>query len=263
MAGLAGVVETLLHAVLGVAAATLASMSGVGGGVFFVPIYLFLLDLEANIAVGTSKLVVAVVSIISGVTYLRQGSTSLRRAAPIMVAMIPGSMAGAYLVAFVNPRLLEIVLAAFIGYYSMRLLYRSLKGYISGSEARIQEDRTVARRYDNILMAGAGAVAGVFAGLTGTGGGAVIVPILTTLRIAGLKEAVATSMLSISLGAIASAVVHAYTGVIDYRAALPFAAGALVGSVLGPTLAKRMSIGALRPIVGGVLLLVALRLLLG
>ncbi|MCE4615990.1 MAG: sulfite exporter TauE/SafE family protein, partial [Aeropyrum sp.] len=180
-------------------------------------------------------------------------------AAPIMLSMLPGSIVGAYLVAYIDPEVLEVILAAFILYYSGRLFlrtYREFRGLSNDKPAGPEGGRS-----NNVAMVAAGALAGVFAGLTGTGGGAVIVPILTTLRLASLKEAVATSMVSISLGAVASASVHAATGLIDYRTALPFASGALAGSVVGPMLAKRMSVRALRPVVAVVLSLVALRLL--
>ncbi|WP_082398248.1 sulfite exporter TauE/SafE family protein [Aeropyrum camini] len=250
---------------MGAAAAALASLSGVGGGVFFVPIFLFIVGLPPNVAVGSSKLVVAIVSIVSGLTYLKQRTTRLSRAAPLMLSMIPGAALGAYLVAYINPRLLEVVLGLFITYYSLRLLAATARKAL----ARGEQDTTGgsddgmegARPGSRYLMLATGVVAGLFAGLTGTGGGAILVPMLTLLRIARLKEAVAISMLSISLGAVVSAAIHVWTGVVDFGAAAPFALGALIGSVLGPMIAGKLSTDALRPIVALVLLLVALRLL--
>ncbi|WP_131160524.1 sulfite exporter TauE/SafE family protein [Aeropyrum pernix] len=254
--------DMALRILMGVAAASLASLSGVGGGVFFVPIFLFIVGLPPNIAVGSSKVVVAIVSIVSGLTYLRQGTTRISRAAPLMVSMIPGAALGAYLVAYIDPRLLEVILGLFITYYSFRLLLATARKALAREAKPVEEEGSRGPRPGGrYLMLATGVAAGLFAGLTGTGGGAILVPMLTLLRIAKLKEAVAISMLSISLGAVVSAAIHVWTGVVDFGAAAPFALGALVGSVLGPMAASRLSTDALRPIVALVLLLVALRLL--
>jgi len=120
-----------------------------------------------------------------------------------------------------------------------------------------------------VALLGAGAVAGLLAGLLGVGGGIVIVPALDmALTLAGvdptvaLHVAVATSMATIVPTSISSSRSHARRGAVDgeviRRWSLPIVAGALVGALL----ASRVDARVLAGVFGVVALLAALKMLL-
>jgi len=256
----------VLYVVLGVVVALLSSMAGVGGGVFMVPLFYIVLSKPINVAIGTSKAIIVVISFMSAYTYLRRGRVDLRVGTILLSTTVPGSYIGAYIVGSVNGVLLEYLIAFFILYYSVRLILRSLKEMGEG-DASLDTGRTgdCARLGDSkmLLTVIVGLLTGLIAGLTGTGGGALLVPFMLSLLNMGIHEAVATSMYSMTLAAVAAAIRHYTNGDIDFGTAIPFALGAVIGAQLGPRLALRMSAVHLRFVLGVVLIIVSLRMLFG
>jgi len=119
------------------------------------------------------------------------------------------------------------------------------------------------------MVAMAGAVAGLLAGLLGVGGGIVIVPVLEyALGAAGVPVelrmhlAVGTSLASIIPTALASARAHRLRGAFDGEIARQWAPAIALGAVLGAVVAAAASGAVLRAVFGGVALLIAARMLL-
>lgn len=249
--------QALLLGIGGLVVGVLATMSGVGGGVFMVPLFYFALGLPISQAVATSKAVVAIITLWGALNYLYRGEARLSSAARILVSMLPGSVLGALLVAYVDARLIEILVGLFIVFYSVNLVYKTLS---SGSR---REQETLGRKDKPILEILAGLIAGVIAGLTGTGGGAILMPFLLGPLGMGVHEAVAHSIVAISLGSVASGVVHVATGQVVYNVAVPFGAGAFLGATIGPGVASRMKPRSLRLFISLVLLIAGVRMLLG
>lgn len=119
-----------------------------------------------------------------------------------------------------------------------------------------------ASRPHPLLLLVVGAVGGGLSGIFGVGGGIVLVPLL--MLVAGLdqRRAAATSLLAILPSAIAGTVTYLAAGQVDIVAGLLIAAGAIVGSVLGANLLKRLSLEWLRWLFILMIVLVAVRMLL-
>jgi uncharacterized membrane protein YfcA len=118
------------------------------------------------------------------------------------------------------------------------------------------------------LYGAAGAVAGLVAGLFGLGGGVVLVPALWLLyaqqgfppQFVSLS-AVATSLASITVTAVASAWAHWRLGALDLRTTFGLLPGVVLGSVVGAWLAERLPGSWLKALFAGYLLVVAGQLL--
>ncbi|MEC4749989.1 sulfite exporter TauE/SafE family protein [Methylomicrobium sp. Wu6] len=114
-----------------------------------------------------------------------------------------------------------------------------------------------------------GTVAGLFAGLFGIGGGLIMVPVLAMLfAMQGFAAenvmimAVATSLATIILTAVASVIAHHRLGAVLWGKVLRLAPGIMVGSALGAVIADRISGEVLRYIFIVYLLYAALQLAL-
>lgn len=109
-----------------------------------------------------------------------------------------------------------------------------------------------------------GALAGVFAGMFGIGGGLIIVPALVLLY--GMKQhaAVGTSLgaLLLPVGAL-SAWVYWKNGNLNVQYSALLAVGLLFGAFVGAKLVEPVSDLALRRMFGGFLLVVSVRMLWG
>lgn len=107
-----------------------------------------------------------------------------------------------------------------------------------------------------------GVIGGGLSGLFGVGGGIVLVPLLMFFAGLDQRRAAATSLLAILPSAIAGSVTYLINGEIDIAAGLIIAAGAIVGSVIGANLLKRLPLGWLRWLFILMLVIVAVRMML-
>ncbi|MDP2953938.1 MAG: sulfite exporter TauE/SafE family protein [Chloroflexota bacterium] len=108
-----------------------------------------------------------------------------------------------------------------------------------------------------------GAIAGTMGGLLGIGGGAILVPMLTGILKMAQHQAHGTSLMVAVFLALSGALGYAWQGHVDWPLTLQLGAGAAVGAVIGAKLMMRVPAAILRQGFGALLILVALRLLLG
>lgn len=94
-----------------------------------------------------------------------------------------------------------------------------------------------------------GAIAGLFSGLLGIGGGLIIVPAFTGWLGLPLKEALGTSLATIGVIATPGMVTHTILGHVNWTYALPLAIGVIPGARIGAHLAIRSADRTLRLIV--------------
>lgn len=95
-----------------------------------------------------------------------------------------------------------------------------------------------------VLEALLAVVAGIFAGVTGGGGGVIFIPILLLVGLSPI-EAVATSNVAIVITTIAATIPSASRGLIPWRRVLVFALGAVVMAPFGAFVALRVPPNAL------------------
>jgi uncharacterized membrane protein YfcA len=119
-----------------------------------------------------------------------------------------------------------------------------------------------------LLYLGCGAVAGLAAGLFGIGGGIVIVPFLAwPLPGQGFPDslvmlaAVATSLATIVITSISSVTAHHRRGAVSWPTVWRLAPGLVVGSILGPLLARHLPVPVFKLLFGLFLWWVAARTL--
>ncbi len=98
-----------------------------------------------------------------------------------------------------------------------------------------------------LLLAASGAATGFLSGLFGVGGGFVIVPALRAATELSMHSAVATSLMAIAVTSVGTFLIAVGSGFeLPLATALPFAAGAVAGMLMGRGLAARMAGPALQ-----------------
>ncbi len=257
-------IDTIIYVISGFLIAIASTMAGIGGGAFMVPLFYFL-GLEINNAVGTSKFVITFLSFVGAMNYLRLKKVPIKPGLFVLIGMIPSSYIGAYTSNVLDQGILRLVISIFIIFYSLRLIYKyvSIK-LVRGSK---EDPKNVHIDLNNIQIPWIkaipiGLMSGFVAGLTGTGGGVINMPLFLGVLGIPIHNAVALSTFIIFPSSIAATARHILNGDVIYRIGIPFALGAILGSNIGPRIANRMSRDRLRLFVGIILFYAGIRMLI-
>ncbi|MEM2628862.1 MAG: sulfite exporter TauE/SafE family protein [Acidilobaceae archaeon] len=243
-------IEYILYTIGGFLVATIGSMSGIGGGVFMVPLF-YHMGYPIEKAIGTSLLVIVFNSISASINYWRRGVLKPGKWVLMVILMIPASMVGAQTTALAPRKILTVVVSTIIIIFGINMLVRSLRGRV--------QFRSQNSRLSNPLIAPlVFIIAGFIAGLTGIGGGAILMPILVSVLRAQIHTAVAVSMLSIVVSSTSGSIIHIANGNVIFNLAIPFTLGALIGGNVGSTIASKTKPKILTIIVGIVLIIVGI-----
>jgi len=239
----------LLYLAIGFASSLLGSVVGIGGGSIALPALLYL-GIGVDIAVASSKAMVFANSATASVRYRSELAKRWKYVAASGTLMAVASYVGAYEVPRIPASVVRIIVSLAILAGGARILATRGKHAPSGR-----------RRARTSLLLIASAVAGFVAGISGLGGGVVLLPALYAIGL----DSVTCTAISVACIAIASTTAlarHVADNLLRLDVALPLCLGAIAGGVLGPSVARRLSKrGLLKLLAGVTLVAVALRIL--
>lgn len=243
--------ELLAIALIALAAGTLGTMLGLGGGVILVPVLtLPLFDVELKTAVAASVVAVVANSTAGSGVYLRARFTNLRLGLMTLMGLTTGALIGSLLGVNLPDAVTKSAFALLLLYvaYAMSRPRRSGAEPTSGKPDPFgvrghyddpAQGRTVSYVPQNLRVGVPfSALGGVASGLFGIGGGPITVPIMNLLMEVPLKAATSTSSFMVGLTAAASALVYYGHGEIDPRITVACVIGIVFGARLGARLAK-------------------------
>ncbi|MDH5200789.1 MAG: sulfite exporter TauE/SafE family protein [Candidatus Bathyarchaeota archaeon] len=255
------------------------AMLGLGGGVFMVPLLVFLMGVPIKIAAGASILAVVATSSAAAATYIRDEITNMRLGMFLELATTVGAVTGAFVTASVSESALSIVFGLTL-FYASAVMYQQMRK-VGRSWVATQNDDLANRLhlegqyYDKArsewitygvsktpVTFGISYVAGVVSGLLGIGGGGIKVPAMNVVGGVPMKVAVATSNFMIGVTAAASALVYIRNGFCDAFVAGPVMLGTLLGAFTGARLTGRVRGVFLKKVFVVVLALIAARMIL-
>ena len=249
-------------AALGVLVGLFSTGLGLGGGVLMMPFFISIVPhMDVHTAKGTSLFIILLVAL-SGLPRIRRlqaQKPSLRPAALITF----GALVGGYIGAAITVRLPETVILllflAFVLFLMLRLMLESPKPLPT---------RTPVHR--DMLLFCSGLLAGGVGSATGTGGGAVLAPLVlltgllphTQLVYVANQVMIATSLAAAPAHFMAERYYthHVTVGHISLGLVPVILIFAQIGLVLGARLNRRLRAHQRRRLLACVLLLVALRI---
>jgi len=237
----------------------IASMIGVGGGIFMVPL-LSLLGFVATTqeAVGTSLAAVVFTSLSSTLAYRAKRVIDFKLGLWLMPVTILGAWTGAYLTRFISSGGLSMAFGVLLLYPAAMML----RGRPPREIARLFRKSPAGSGYNSIEVFLLGLGAGLASGFFGIGGGIVMVPAMAIFLQLGIVEAVATSLFVMGPSALIGATQHFFQGNLHPELALPLILGIIIGAQLGPRLSTRMPRSRLRQLFGLALLYSAVNMIL-
>lgn len=242
----------LIAGLVGVVTGLALGLLGAGGSILAVPALVYGVGQPLQAAIPGSLFVVAVSAAGGWLPRLRSGLIRWPVALVFGAAGIPAAFAGAAVSRLLADRWLLLALAVLMTVVAIRMLRGNPEG---GGACRTRAGAVNWRScLPKALATGAGV--GVLTGLFGVGGGFVIVPALILLLGLTATEAVATSLVVITITSLAGLVAHASTAT-DLGVLAVFAAAALLASLLAGRLAHRLPASTMHCVFAYTILVVA------
>ena len=267
--------EWIFLLLVGLAAGTLGSLVGLGGGIIVVPALIYLgsfipgLDnLSPQVAVGTSLIVVIFTGLSSTLAYMKHKTVDYKSGLFFFIGSGPGSIIGAFINKSMNVQSFSLYFGLFMILVSIILMVR---GKIKPLKLRSKYNYMRNYKNENGLETSYGFnpfvalpisfVVGLISGLFGVGGGSLMVPAMILLFMFPPHIAVATSMFMIFLSAVTSSVAHISLGNVHWLLTLVLVPGAWFGGAFGAKINTRLKGHTVITLLRVILIIIGLRLI--
>jgi uncharacterized membrane protein YfcA len=223
----------ILAVVSGGAVGLVLALIGGGGSILATPALLYVVGVaNPHVAIGTSALAVSVNAFANFVNHLRRGNVKWRCAVVFAVAGVIGAAVGAAAGKATDPQvLLPLFALLMIVVGAAMLIPRKSEGDGNVELTRQNAPKLVA------YGLGAGALSGFF----GIGGGFLIVPGLIGATGMTMIQAIGSSLFSVGSFGATTATSYALDGLVDWRIALLFIGGGMIGGAIGASFASHLS----------------------
>jgi len=219
--------------------ASFAMTVGVGGPVFFSPIFILVFGFSPPLAFGTA-LMTQVFGFASGtISYARQKLIDFSISRDLLVVAIPFAVIGA----LVSGRIDHWMLTALFGIWtiiSALIMFRTANDEKRLGSGIVESEVNV--RFGQFLSA----LGGATVGLTSTGMGNVIVPWMNVYCKMPIKKTVATSVFIVFITVLAAALTYFFTTPLDVDMLIFTVPGVLIGGQIGPRISKQVDPVALK-----------------
>jgi hypothetical protein len=234
--------DPLLLVIFGFFIGILASMTGVGGGVFIVPILTFFYDFRVNSATGTSLTAIIFTAIASTINYARQKRIYYKTGLLLAVTAAPGAYLGGWIAKITKEQLLGLIFGVFLILVAARMIVSLARRKEADKTLPVKTDAELVRSGKIIIIGVAlGFFGGFASGLLGIGGGTLIVPIMAFALGMPIHLATATSMFTMIFTATSGVAEYYQAGLVNFPIALLFAAGTVVGAQVGAYTSNKIS----------------------
>lgn len=222
---------------------------GVGGGILLVPFLVLARQVPQKTAQATSLVMVAMAAAAGAVRYAVNSDVAWLPGVAILAGGLAGAWLGAHLVQRSPNAVLQVAFAALLVIAGVRMLWPSPESV--DTAASLPELTPAAAA--GYLAAGLGM--GLLSALFGIGGGILLIPILVAFFDYDQHLAAGTSLAVMVPISLLGAVRLTRAGLTQWGEGARLGAGAIVGAILGSSIALAIS-GSVLQIAFGVLMLV-------
>jgi uncharacterized protein len=233
-----------IDAAIGAIGGLAGGLLGVGGGFVMVPLQVVWAKRTQHRATGTSLAAILPIGVVAAATYYFGRSspqTDLVVAFFLAVGGIVGAFLGSLAARRISDRVLSMTFAILLVAVGLKEVYDAFGGAAPQLVGTVV--RTLSLR-DYALISVGGVVVGIVSGLTGVGGGTLIVPLLGLGFGIGQRVAQGTSLVALLPTSAIGALTHHRSGDVNVRAAMWMGAAgvptALAGSALALWLPQRL-----------------------
>jgi len=236
-----------LSLLFGAAVGVMLGLTGAGGGVLAMPLLVMYLGLTPTEAAPISLLAVALAATVGAASALRKRQVRYRAAIAMALAGALLSPIGLHLARLLPARALVVgfcIVMLIVGARMLAQVFAPPEAASKNAACPCLRDPATGRfRWTlrcSVSLAGTGAVAGLFTGMLGVGGGFLIVPALRQFTDVEMPMASATSLAVIAIVSSFTSVTTLVSGVHIPLAGWSFIAATVLGLTGGRSIAGRV-----------------------
>ncbi len=240
---------TLIGGLLGLVIGAVMGLTGAGGGIFAVPALVFGLGMEMQAAAPVALVAVGTAAALGALQGLRRGIVRYRAATVLAAAGAMSAPLGIGLGRSLPESWLNAIFVAvmLVSAYRMFMSSRTVtkNGDTLTERSGVCKVSTETGRFiwgarTALTLGGIGALAGLFTGMLGVGGGFIIVPALAYFTELRMHSIVATSLMVIALLSAATVLIAGIHGFSLTAPAWAFSAMALASMAGARLIAPRI-----------------------
>ncbi len=240
---------------MGTGVGALSGVFGIGGGIALIPFLVLVRGVPQKQAQATSLVLVAMAATAGAVPYGLDGEIAWLPGVVLMIGGLAGAWLGAHVVQRSPSAVLQIAFGGLLVLAGLRLLWPS-PAPVEGTALLPTLTPALAAGY---LAAGLGM--GFLSALFGVGGGILLIPILVTFFDFGQHLAAGTSLAVMVPISLLGAIRLTRPGLTQWGEGARLGAGAMVGAVVGASIALLITGDVLQTAFG--LLMVAVGIQMG
>jgi len=243
-----------------------AALTGVGGGIFIVPLLTLLYNFEPVAAVGTSLTTIIITSLASSASYLRQKSVYVRAGLVLACASALGGYVGAAITTVPLVKVwLGLIFGVFLIFVAFQMVFKAIRAKPIKASAKVDpafEKAFLKNRRRIILGLFLSFFGGIASGLLGIGGGVVLVPVLCYALGFPIYFSIPTSMFIMIFTSIFGASNHFQQGNVNALYAVYLGLGSVVGAQVGAYISGKLSSRSLSFVFAAMLVVASVNMIL-
>ena len=214
--------------IIGCLTGFISAFFGIGGSSIDTPLLRIILNLPPYVALGTPLPLTLLTATIASLAYKREHLVNFRVAVYSLIGGVPGIVAGSYFSAYLTGKFLMLLTAVVLFLVGVDLLYKNMMEKTFAAEKVLSPSR-----HYIVMVSG---VIGILSGVLANGGGIFFVPAYVLLFRLHIKEAIATSLLTVAVMSVPGSIIHYSLGHIDLPTTVALGIGvapmAYIGAIM-------------------------------
>ncbi len=206
-----------------------AAFFGIGGSSIDTPVIRLFLGLPPLQALGTPLPLTMVTATIAFFAYRRHHLVNGRIALLSLAGAVPAMVLGSFLTAFLSGKFLMLLTAVVLFFIGVDFIVKDL------TERTFAVPEKPSRPPAWMVLAVAGAI-GLLSGVLANGGGIFFVPAFVIFFHMRIKEAIATTLVTVAFVALPGSIIHFALGHVDLATTAAIAVGVIPMAYLGARL---------------------------
>jgi uncharacterized membrane protein YfcA len=195
-------------AIIGCLTGFISAFFGIGGSSIDTPLLKLFLDLPPYVALGTPLPLTLLTATVASLAYKREHLVNFRIALYSLIGGVPGMVVGSFITTYLSGKFLMLFTAVILLFMGIDFFYNNV------IEKLLRRENISSSPPANFIISVA-IVIGLLSGILANGGGLFFVPTYVVLFRMKMKEAIATSLLTVAVMSVPGMLIHYYLGHIN------------------------------------------------